>query len=141
MKDLQKEFDALLGFENEEERLEHEAQLLAFQFLSGVDACMAKNNIKKKDLASKIGTSAAFITQLFQGDRKPSWNILAKMQDALELEFKIYIKDDLDKLMREELTEYHNKWVKTKSYEEKSGMDYTRAIMSVLKQDDYALAG
>jgi len=72
-----------------EEKTGHNAGLLAMKFLGLVDAEMEARQISKKELAQKVGTSASFITQLFMGDRKPSWNMLAKMEEALDLRFEI----------------------------------------------------
>ncbi|TVR42498.1 MAG: XRE family transcriptional regulator [Cryomorphaceae bacterium] len=72
-----------------EEKTEHNAGILAMKFLGLVDAEMEARHISKKELSQKVGTSASFITQLFMGDRKPSWNMLARMQDALGLEFEV----------------------------------------------------
>lgn len=50
---------------------------------------MKDQNISKKELAQNVGTSASFITQLFRGDRRPNWSMLAKMSHVLKLEFKV----------------------------------------------------
>ncbi len=67
-----------------------------------VDLNMEKLGMSKNELASKLGTSASFITQLFRGDRKPNWKILAKMSIALELDFKIVTEDSLKEKFKEE---------------------------------------
>ncbi|MBK7426268.1 MAG: helix-turn-helix transcriptional regulator [Saprospiraceae bacterium] len=74
------------------EKLENRASLLSLIFMSWIDNEMEKQNMSKKELALKVGTSASYITQLFRGDKKPNWNILAKMEDALGIEFSINIK-------------------------------------------------
>ncbi len=84
------------------EKLENRASLLSLIFMSWIDNEMEKQNMSKKELALKVGTSASYITQLFLGDKKPNWNILAKMEDALGIEFSINIisatsqKDKID---------------------------------------------
>ena len=88
-KNIRAKFDELLAFEDKSEKVEFDAGLLAMRFLGLADAEMARQKISKKELAASVGTSASFITQMFRGDRKPSWTMLAKMQDALDLKFKI----------------------------------------------------
>jgi transcriptional regulator with XRE-family HTH domain len=73
----------------EEKSIEIKASVLALQFLGLVDVRMNKMDITKKELADLIGTSVSYLTQLFRGDRKPSWEILAKMSLVLGLEFKV----------------------------------------------------
>jgi DNA-binding XRE family transcriptional regulator len=73
----------------EEESIEIKANVLALQFLGLVDARMNEMGMTKKELADLIGTSVSYLTQLFRGDRKPSWEILAKISLAMGLEFQI----------------------------------------------------
>src|SRR5690554_3773792 len=94
-KDIQALFEDSFDELSAEEKTEHKAALLAIQFLGLVDAEMKAKQISKKELAQKVGTSASFITQLFMGDRKPSWTMLAKMQDALGIQFEISMRDSL----------------------------------------------
>lgn len=85
-------FKQLTSFRSDDERIEYDAQELAFSFLSAIDKEMAAKKISKKNLADSIGTSASYITQLFRGDRMPNFTNLAKMKNALELEFEIKVK-------------------------------------------------
>jgi transcriptional regulator with XRE-family HTH domain len=112
-KNIKEQFEELIALKSPEEKIEHDAQILAFQFLSKVDLAMSELNISKKMLAKKVGTSPSFITQLFRGDRKPNWNILAKMQQELNLEFKLFTKKELDELIANEIKDYHRNWNKT----------------------------
>lgn len=75
----------------EEESIEINASVLALQFLGLVDEKMKETGMSKKELAYRIGTSVSYLTQLFRGNRKPSWEILAKMSLVLGLEFKISV--------------------------------------------------
>ena len=94
--DIKKAFDELFDTITPEEQIEHDAQLLAFSFLSIIDNEMKKKNINRKELALKTGTSQAYITQLFRGNRKPNLNILARMQKAVEIEFVVSTKDAIE---------------------------------------------
>ncbi|WP_276362773.1 helix-turn-helix domain-containing protein [Daejeonella sp. H1SJ63] len=86
-------FDQLFNNFTDEELLEQEARLLSFQFLSEIESAMEKQRMSKKDLAEKVNTSASYITQLFRGDRLANFNILAKIQRALDLKFEIIGKE------------------------------------------------
>ena len=138
-KTMKEQFEDLLAFDNIEERFEHEAQMLAFEFLSKVDLEMAKTGMSKKVLAEKVGTSAAFITQMFQGDRKPSWTMLAKMQDALNLHFQVM--SSVDSAI-DELNNFHNFIVKREFYQPVKNDSFSgKNLMHVVHNNDYALAG
>lgn len=77
-----------------DERDELEASLLAFKFLYLIEEAMEQKGVSKTQLAQKIGTSKSFITQLFRGDKTPSWKMLVKMARAVELDFEICVKND-----------------------------------------------
>ncbi len=94
---IKKEWDALLGSLSQEELISSKADLLALQFLGLVDQKMEQENISKNELAKRIGTSPSFITQLFRGDRKPNWNILAKMAMELGLKFRVLDEEIMNK--------------------------------------------
>ncbi|KAB2869469.1 MAG: helix-turn-helix transcriptional regulator [Bacteroidales bacterium] len=114
--EIKTKFDELLNSTTPEEQFEHEAQLLAFKFLSIIDAEMEAQNISKKALAEKVGTSQSFITQLFRGDRKPNWTILAKMQKELGLQFTISTNNEIEQRVIEAISLAHKVWVKEGCY-------------------------
>jgi len=113
---IKKEWDTLFDSMSQEDLLASKADLLAMQFLGLVDQKMDQENISKKELAQKIGTSASFITQMFRGDRKPNWNILAKMSMELGLEFKVMTEELIQERISEELMAYLQRWSKTHEY-------------------------
>jgi transcriptional regulator with XRE-family HTH domain len=138
---LKTEWDKLLEL-TPEEQVEHDASMLAFQFLGRIDYAMQEQKISKKALAAKVGTSASFITQLFRGDRKPSWNILAKMQKELALEFKVITPQEMDEVVTNEISEYHKKWNKKRAYEMSKGLkENYNTLLYRVEDKDYALAG
>jgi transcriptional regulator with XRE-family HTH domain len=117
---MKSKWDDLLAL-SPEEQLEHDAQMLAFQFLIRIDEVMENQNMPKKVLAEKVGTSASFITQLFRGDRKPSWAMLAKMQKVLDLKFNILTEIELNNLIASEINDYHKKWNRKRAYDKSKG--------------------
>jgi ribosome-binding protein aMBF1 (putative translation factor) len=86
---IRKNFQELLGFKNREDQWGHDAQMLMFQFMGLVDEKMKEEGISKKELANKINTSTAYLTQLFKGDKKLNFKTLAKLQDVLNIRFEI----------------------------------------------------
>jgi ribosome-binding protein aMBF1 (putative translation factor) len=82
-------FHDALRPKNFDEKIEHDASVLAFRFLSEIEIQMDKLGISKKDLAAKIGTSPSYITQIFRGDKLTNFVFLAKVQDALNIQFEI----------------------------------------------------
>lgn len=143
-KTLKRQFDSLLSFDSNEERLEQEAGLLAMQFLSRVDREMARRGMSKKELAGKVHTSPAFITQLFRGDRKPSWTMLAKMKEALDIDFVVLTKEEEDRALSHQLLEYHRRWTKSR-YRLQNTIDDAdpTSLLEIVDDDnkDFALAG
>jgi transcriptional regulator with XRE-family HTH domain len=83
------EFEDLFSFADKDDELEHEAKMIMFRFLSELEKMAEDGKIKKKDLAKKIGTSASYITQLFNGDKLVNLLTLAKIQDAYDFTFDI----------------------------------------------------
>lgn len=86
------EFEDLLAFKNEEEKIEHNAQMISYRILSEVEKLCEEKKIKKKDLAEMVGTSKSYITQLFTGAKSINTNIMAKFENALDVTFEIQLK-------------------------------------------------
>ncbi|MGQ1946047.1 hypothetical protein ACT3CD_02950 [Geofilum sp. OHC36d9] len=87
------EFEDIFAFNSEEEELEHDAQILMFKFLEELEKCNSNGSkLKKKDLASAIEKSPSFISQLYSGDKLMSFNLLAKIQKAFNINFEIKAK-------------------------------------------------
>lgn len=79
-----------------EEKVEFEAQMLAFTFISEIEQLMEEKGMKRKDLAEAVGKSAGYITQLFRGNKLPNLNILAAMGLAVDKQFNIVPVDSLE---------------------------------------------
>ena len=141
---IKKEWEDLFNETSYEDQVSSLADVLALQFLGLVDRKMEMERISKKELAEKIGTSASFITQLFRGDRKPNWNILAKMSLELGLDFKVMSEELFQEKVQEELIAYHKRWSKTQEYFKlKEQVTHPQLVMAVsqTKEDEYAMAG
>jgi len=94
-KGIQKAFQNLLEPASREEKLELETLMLSARFLSAVEQVCQKRNILKKDLALMIGTSPSYITQLFRGNKIINLETIARMQLALNIEFKINLTSEV----------------------------------------------
>ena len=86
------ELDHLFGKRTIEAQLESDKSALMFGFLSIIDGLMAEKKMTKKALATEIGTSAAYITQLFRGNKTINLETIVKMQTALGIRFEIRVK-------------------------------------------------
>lgn len=95
-------WDELLQFKNEEEEIQHEAQMLRFAFLSEVEKYQKLQGIKKNRLAVKIKKSASYLTQLFRGSKPLNFDTIAKMQKALNIRFFVTAKPSQDELAIDE---------------------------------------
>jgi len=101
--DIQRAFDQLFNQLSEEDKLENDAKLLMFRFLSIIEEKCEALGINRKQLAEKVGTSASYITQLYRGDKLVNMLLLAKLQKVLDLEFEIVEKKTYEEL----ITDYH----------------------------------
>jgi transcriptional regulator with XRE-family HTH domain len=86
------EFENLLSFKTEEEKLEHDAQMISYRILSAVEKLCDEKKIKKKDLAELTGTSKSYITQLFNGSKSVNTYIMAKFENIFDATFDVRIK-------------------------------------------------
>jgi len=86
---IMQELESLLSFNNENEKLELEAELLHLKFVGVIEELMEQENITKAELAEKLSTSKSYITQLFAGDKLLNIKTLVKLQHALNFSFNI----------------------------------------------------
>lgn len=93
-----------------------ETRLIMYRFLSEVERICEEENINRKQLAQKIGTSASYITQLFQGSKTINLETIAKFQKALNVVFDIKVnnnqalvfKKKIDTINTKKVNEYQN---------------------------------
>ncbi len=86
---LKNEFKEALRFSNEEEKIEHDAKILMFKFLSLIEDEMTKRDMSKKELAALLKTSPSYVTQLFRGTKTINLIKLAQLQKLFNVEFEI----------------------------------------------------
>lgn len=86
---IKEEFIELLSFKGKEDELEHNAIMISFAFLSEVAKVLDERKIKRTELAKTLETSKSYITQLFRGNKIVNAKMLAKLQYALNIQFKI----------------------------------------------------
>lgn len=86
------EFEDIFTFETSEEKIEHRAQMISYRILSEIEKLCEEKNIKRKELAAMVSTSASYITQLFRGDKQVNTHILARFEEALDILFEVYLK-------------------------------------------------
>jgi ribosome-binding protein aMBF1 (putative translation factor) len=95
------ELDHLFGKRSEKAQLEADTDALMFRFLSIVDRVMESNGITKRTLAQRIGTSPAYVTQLFRGHKTINLETLAKMERALGIQFSVSLGEKAYELPEE----------------------------------------
>jgi transcriptional regulator with XRE-family HTH domain len=66
-----------------------DALVLQDRFVSEIQKKMEESNYTKKKLANNIGVSASYITQVFRGNKFFNLNLLAAIQNILDIDFKI----------------------------------------------------
>ena len=90
--EINSEYAELLSFKSQQEEREHNAQMVSFRILSEVEKICAEKKIKKKELATMVGTSASYITQLFRGDKQINTDMMARFEEALDTCFEIKMR-------------------------------------------------
>lgn len=88
------DFEKLFSLSSED-KIEERAQMISFLFLSEFEKVLVERGWTKKHLAKRIGTSPSFLTQLFRGDRLLSLKMIAKIEQALNVEIRISLNDIL----------------------------------------------
>jgi len=85
------DFKNILSFTDESDELYHESRMIMFRILGEVEKLCENKNMKKKDLAKAIDTSASYITQLFNGSKLLNLETIAKFQKVFNVTFKIEV--------------------------------------------------
>jgi len=87
--DILKQFERLIAFKDESEKLEFEASKIHLDFIEELSKMMEEQRMTKSELAEKIGTSKSYITQLFSGDKMVNLVFIAKIQRVFKINFNI----------------------------------------------------
>lgn len=96
--DIKNSFDQILSFKSEKDADAHNEYMIMFRFLSEVEEIMEERRMTKKKLASLIGTSASYVTQLFNGNKVINLDTLAKIERVLDIKFIIKAKKEYVKI-------------------------------------------
>ncbi len=88
-KEIQESYSDALSSVDSKEELEHSTKMLMYRFLSEIERLAEEKNLNRKELASLIGTSASYITQLFRGTKIINLETIAKFQKVLNVTFKV----------------------------------------------------
>ncbi|MBL0065774.1 MAG: helix-turn-helix domain-containing protein [Bacteroidetes bacterium] len=105
-----------------------------FRFLSELERISTKKPIKKKEIAEAIGTSASFVTKLYQGDKLLNLQTIAKLQDVYNITFEITAKDNSENY-KEEISKFIVKIYERKQISRIEFSDLYRVILATRKPD------
>jgi transcriptional regulator with XRE-family HTH domain len=84
---IQSQFLELLVPQSAEDIHEFDVIKAHFEIVSAFEQCMIKDKVTKKALAAQVGTSPAYLTQIFSGNKMINLDLMVRIQKALELEF------------------------------------------------------
>src|SRR5664279_1880032 len=87
----EKSFNDLSDSIGESDKMMIETRLLMYRFLSEIDKITSEREINRKELAKLTGTSASYITQLYQGKKIINLQMLTRIKKALNIDFKIEV--------------------------------------------------
>lgn len=88
---VEKSFHDLSESISESEKMMIETRLLMYRFLSEIEKITIERGINRKEFARLAGTSASFITQLYQGKKIINLQMLTRIKKALNIDFKIEV--------------------------------------------------
>lgn len=92
IQNLDSSFESL--FENFENDYENEAKIIASKILSEISEIADRKDLKRKNIADLIGTSASYLTQLYRGNKILNLVTLAKLKNKLDLNIEIKITEN-----------------------------------------------
>lgn len=71
------------------EELNNEVEILMKKFLYEVFKELCNKRLNKSQLASLLGVSPGYLSQIFHGKKPLTFEMLIKVQQALQIEFQI----------------------------------------------------
>lgn len=97
MKAVADQYEVAPGYEDlfemsQAEQDTHEAQMLSFRILSEVQKTLEARGMTRKQLASELGTSASYLTQLFRGDKLLNLPMIVKLERVLGLKSQVVFR-------------------------------------------------
>lgn len=84
----------MLEFKSSNEKAKLEEELLSLKFISTIEELLEQNDVNRSDLANILDSSKSYVSQVFSGDKMLNIRILAKIQRALNVSFKLYAVDN-----------------------------------------------
>ena len=97
----EKSFKDLTDSIGESDEIMIETRILMYKFLSEIDNITSERGINRKQLAKLAGTSASFITQLYQGKKIINLQMLTRIKKALDIDYKIEIIHSEEKIEKD----------------------------------------
>lgn len=94
-------WDELLAFKDENQEIDHDAQILMFKFLSEIEKLQTIRKITRKKLAEDVNLSSSYLTQLYRGNKPLNFNTIARIQKALNISFKVEAIPTFNNLINE----------------------------------------
>ncbi len=96
----------------EEEQVNLDEYMLMAKYLSEIENILIEKSLTKKALATKIGTSPSYLTQVFRGDKPLNFKTLAKIQTVLNIHFEVHIiKNEIQNIPKTKLNKEEKEWM------------------------------
>jgi len=89
-------WEKLFAFSDDNERTEHEADMLSLKIALEINTLLEEKGISKKEFAVMMDTSPAYITQVLRGDKRVNMLFLAKLQKALGVKLEISFSNNIE---------------------------------------------
>ena len=101
-------FEKLFEFDTVDDANMHHAKIIMMKFLQAMEISMGKNKLNKKTLASMLGISPSYVTQLYNGDKLINLEMIARIEQAFGIEFKVQaVRKSGIKAHKEKATKLH----------------------------------
>jgi transcriptional regulator with XRE-family HTH domain len=84
----------MLEFKSSNQKAKLEEELLSLKFIATIEEILEQNDVNRSDLANILDSSKSYVSQVFSGDKMVNIRILAKIQRALNVSFKLYAVDN-----------------------------------------------
>lgn len=84
----------MLEFKSSKEKAKLEEELLSLKFIATIEELLEQNDVNRSDLANILDSSKSYVSQVFSGDKMLNIRILARIQRALNVSFKLYAVDN-----------------------------------------------